>query len=63
MLRPILLETGYKDEEIRRIMQAVLDRTEAIKHRRFGHLMRMPKQRWPASSLMDPSGQKEVGTT
>jgi hypothetical protein len=34
MLRPILLETGYKDKEIRRIMQVeetVLDRTEARK--------------------------------
>jgi hypothetical protein len=39
------------NEEIRRIMQAektVLDRTEARKLRRFGHVMRMPEERWPA---------------
>jgi hypothetical protein len=39
------------DEEIRRIMQAeetVLDRTEARNLRWFGHVMRMPEERWPA---------------
>jgi hypothetical protein len=39
------------NEEIRRIMQTeetVLDRIEAIKLRWFGHVMRMPEERWPA---------------
>jgi hypothetical protein len=39
------------NEEIRRITQAeetVLDRTEARKLRWFGHVMRMPKEIWPA---------------
>jgi hypothetical protein len=39
------------NEEIRRIMQAeetVLDRIEARKLRWFGHVMRIPEERWPA---------------
>jgi hypothetical protein len=39
------------NEEIRRIVQAeeiVLDRTEARKLRWFGHVMRMPEEKWPA---------------
>jgi hypothetical protein len=39
-------------EEIRRIMQAeeiVLDRIEARKLRWFGHVMRLPEERWPAT--------------
>jgi hypothetical protein len=39
------------NEEIRRIIQAeetVLDRIEARKLRWFGHVMRMPEERWPA---------------
>jgi hypothetical protein len=39
------------NEEIRRIMRAeetVLDRIEARKLRWFGHVMRMPEERWPA---------------
>jgi hypothetical protein len=39
------------NNEIRRIMQAeetVLDRTETRKLRWFGHVMRMPEERWPA---------------
>jgi hypothetical protein len=38
-------------EEIRRIMQAeetVLDRIEIRRLRWFGHVMRMPEERWPA---------------
>jgi hypothetical protein len=50
------------NEEIRRIMQAeetVLDRI-----RWFGHVMRMPKERWPAIiHLTDPTGKKEEGMT
>jgi hypothetical protein len=39
------------NEEIRRIMLAeetVLDRIEARKLRWFGHVKRMPEERWPA---------------
>jgi hypothetical protein len=39
----------FPNEEIRRIMQAeetVLDRIEARKLRWFGHVMRMPEERW-----------------
>jgi hypothetical protein len=42
---------GVPNKEIRRIMQAeetVLDRIEARKLRWFGHVMRMPEERWPA---------------
>jgi hypothetical protein len=41
----------FPSEEIRRIMQAeetVFDRIEARKLRWFGHVMRMPEERWPA---------------
>jgi hypothetical protein len=49
------------NEEIGRIMQAeetVLDRIEARKLRWFGHVMRMPEERWPAVI-----NKKEEGTT
>jgi hypothetical protein len=39
------------NEEMRRIMQAeetVLDKIEARKLRWFGHVMKMPEERWPA---------------
>jgi hypothetical protein len=39
------------NEEIRRIIQAeetILDRIEARKQRWFGHVIRMPEERWPA---------------
>jgi hypothetical protein len=42
---------GAPNEETRRIVQAeeiVLDRIDARKLRWFGHVMRMPEERWPA---------------
>jgi hypothetical protein len=51
------------NDEIMRIMQAeetVLDRTEAIKLRWFGHVMRMPEERCPA---IIHSWKKEEWTT
>jgi hypothetical protein len=53
------------NEEIRRIMQAeetVLDRIEARRLRWFGHVMRMPKERWPAIiHLQIPLGRRKRG--
>jgi hypothetical protein len=51
------------NEEIRRTTQAeetVLDRIEARKLRWFGHVMRMPEERWPAiiHSWIPPGGRK-----
>jgi hypothetical protein len=50
-------------EEIRRIMQAeetVLDKIESRKLRWFGHVMRMPEERWPAiiHSCIPPGRRK-----
>jgi hypothetical protein len=53
------------NDEIRRIMQAeetVLDRTEARKLRWFGHVMRMPEERWPAIiHSWIPPGRRKSG--
>jgi hypothetical protein len=54
------------DEEIRRVMQAektVLDRREARKLRWFGHVMKMPEERWPAIIHSWIPVKKEEGTT
>jgi hypothetical protein len=58
------LET-VPDEEIRRIMQAegtVLDRIEGRKLRWFGHVTRMPEERWPAlTHSWIPPGRRKRG--
>jgi hypothetical protein len=50
-------------EEVRRIMRAedtVLDTIEARKLRWFGHVMRMPEDRWPAIiHSWIPSGRRK----
>jgi hypothetical protein len=56
---------GVCNKEIRTIMQAeetVLDRTEIRKLRWFGHLMRIPEERWPAKiHSWIPVGKKKRG--
>jgi hypothetical protein len=55
---------GVPSEEIRRIMQTEetgLDRIEGRKLRSFGHVMRMPEERWPAiNHSWIPPGRRKI---